>query len=1188
MSTNQAARRATPRSTSPAKKIRVVTSSLRSTNLERDVSGDPLPPLMVGRRAQETLGRITGALTDQTRTRAWSVTGPYGCGKSTLALLLEALLGPNDGRRAQALQYVSAADCKLANQFSVVWSDAGPHGFLTAVATARREPIGATVGRALSNAAMRRWGRKTPKNVRDTLAAIEAASVSSAQILQAVRTLCTYSPILLVIDEFGKNLEYLGEHSNSIASNNRGSDDDLFLLQELAEAGSGTTGLPVFLLTLQHMSFLDYASHATQLQRREWAKIQGRFEDITMTTDVGDAVRLIARSLDHTHVSRTHRRLITSHADAVARAWTEHGLDCVLSSDPDLFAALYPVHPLVAVAAPLLAAQIGQNDRSLTGFLASDEPHTVHSFLATSPVDYSSPEMPTVRLPRLYDYFLNSGRTTLFASSSASRWIEIDTRIGEAHGLPDADLDIIKTIGLLNLIDSAGALRASLGLIHFALSEESGAPALEHLRSQLNSLIDRGFLVYRDFNDEYRVWWGSDVDIRKRIDDIQLRCDDSAVIELVQTHLPPAVVAGQHSQQTGMLRHFVTRVSAASTDIVGPTSDSGTDGLLIFHVGSHCELPMIQTPLPVAIGTSDAAGQVLDAGREVFALSELSRDDAIDSVARREVVERLSQATSTLAATLAAAFQPTREGTHWRLITAGQDPHDGCRSTLLNARSMAGVVSEACRLTYRHTPVIRNEMLGRHQLTSQGAKARRELMTRMIDQPRQQYLGITGFGPERAMYGGVLEYLDLHRETAEPGVFELAPPPEQGSLHPAWCALVEQLRRAEQQLPLTDMFANLVAPPFGLKMGAAPVIVLAALLVYGDDIAVFEDGTYQPRLTVDIVERLTKSPQRFTVKSVGETSGQRRRVLELLAEQFADSAVRPGAARNRNGLLLNVTQALLDRVRGLNRYSRQTKRLSHDAIAVRTTLLAAHDPDDLIFRGLPEALGIKAVPRRSRRVDDGHARNYAARLARAVDELAGSDARLRGEALNHIAATFRLPSDLPNLRRDLAARCRGFAGALLEPRLKGLVALALNDQLSDDEWLDPLVIRIAGTALNDWDDSVVDDFPRQVLEISRALDRISHLYQSAQLDADAQPFTAELLTLTTPDGREERTMIYTPVDAQRTASECAKSALAEAEAKLGPDGARILLAAITRELLGSEAPTTTSNSGLSDAVEMLR
>ena len=53
----------------------------------------------------------------------------------------------------------------------------------------------------------------------------------------------------------------------------------------------------------------------------------------------------------------------------------------------------------------------------------------------------------------------------------------------------------------------------------------------------------------------------------------------------------------------------------------------------------------------------------------------------------------------------------------------------------LTARSLAGIVSAACDIAYPHTPHIRNEMLGRHQLTSQGAKARRELITAMLTRP---------------------------------------------------------------------------------------------------------------------------------------------------------------------------------------------------------------------------------------------------------------------------------------------------------------------------------------------------------------------------------------------------------------------------------------------------------------------
>src|SRR5690606_35802879 len=127
--------------------------------------------------------------------------------------------------------------------------------------------------------------------------ALDEPQAGSAEVIAAVRALCAEGPVLLVIDEFGKSLEHLaarGEFPDAQA--------DVFLLQELAEVGAGTRGLPLHILTLQHLAFGDYASRTTTLQGREWAKIQGRFEDITMTTHLGDAVHLIQRTLDHSDV----------------------------------------------------------------------------------------------------------------------------------------------------------------------------------------------------------------------------------------------------------------------------------------------------------------------------------------------------------------------------------------------------------------------------------------------------------------------------------------------------------------------------------------------------------------------------------------------------------------------------------------------------------------------------------------------------------------------------------------------------------------------------------------------------------------------------------------------------------------------------------------------------------------------
>ncbi|WP_197701740.1 ATP-binding protein [Micromonospora echinospora] len=1163
--------------------IRIVSSQLRSTNLERDVIDAQLGPIYIGVRAQDMLDRVTAALEDRTRTRAWALTGPYGTGKSTQALLIAALLGRDAARRAEADRRLAAASTTLAERFAAARERCAPNGMIGAIATARRESLFDTLARALRNGAAQAWPtRRTPKSVTAALTDLDAPDAGSEHIIAAVRALCSDSPLLLVIDEFGKSLEHLaarGEFADGQA--------DVFLLQELAEAGAGTRGLPLHLLTLQHLSFGDYASRATNLQSREWAKIQGRFEDITMTTHLGDAVHLIQRTLDHSEVSPEAATLIRNHAESAEQVWTAQGLDGVMAADADLFASVYPLHPLTVAVAPLLAGQIGQHDRSLTGFIASDEPHTVARFLAQHSRKAPS-RASTVRLADVFDFFLGAGRTTLLASANASRWIEIDTRISEANGLPEDDQEVLKTIGLLNLVDASGALRASLDTVLFALTDPTDTAdpqARQALWERIDGLIDRNFLVHREFSDEYRVWQGSDVDLGAEIQTLIERCDDHTAVNVVNRYLPVAVVAGRHSQSTGMLRHFITSASDAETGTVtGCQIGEPADGMLLFHFGDESTIPTVNSPLPVAVGISGDAKTVLAAARYLHALEELSYNDDYDAVARRELTERIAQANAELATRVAAAFTPNLLAPNWHLMAPNdngtvQRPRG---AEPLAARSLAGVVSAACDAIYPYTPEIRNEMLGRHQLTSQGAKARRELMEAMLTRPTQANLGIDGYGPERAMYGGVLQYLGLHQPVKTTSIVSLdtlvpyafsAPKPE-SSLAPAWRALSELLAGSETPVSLDRVLHFFMAPPYGIKAGMAPLVVLATLLVGEQDLAVFEEGTYQPRLTPALIERMVKAPNTFAVKTINAGTGPRKQAINEIANLLdvgAPSSSRPGV---RNAALLAVARELLDKVRVLSPYAQRTKNLSREADAVRTALREAREPDVLIFDALPAALGLPAVPVRGK-ADKQAAQQYAASLATALAEIADIDQRLQRTVITAIATAFRLPDGLSELRAGLAQHTEALLDvSLIEARLRGLITITHEATISDDQWLDMAVVRIAGRGMGDWRDTDAAAFPQQAAAMSKNLDRVGHLYQSEQLQEGTQPYSVRLLTLTGADGREDHARVHIPDALRDKAHELARTVLAEARDNLGAQGERILLAMLAEALI-SDAPAGT-------------
>ena len=66
----------------------------RSVHLERDFYAEnPLDGYVVSVTARETLRRLISALENPSASKAWSLTGPYGSGKSAFALFAAKLLG---------------------------------------------------------------------------------------------------------------------------------------------------------------------------------------------------------------------------------------------------------------------------------------------------------------------------------------------------------------------------------------------------------------------------------------------------------------------------------------------------------------------------------------------------------------------------------------------------------------------------------------------------------------------------------------------------------------------------------------------------------------------------------------------------------------------------------------------------------------------------------------------------------------------------------------------------------------------------------------------------------------------------------------------------------------------------------------------------------------------------------------
>ena len=259
----------------------------RSVNIALDFDApDALKGYVLTRLTKAVLERIGTGLGKGSRNRSWSITGPYGAGKSACVLFIAQLLAypPNHTVRSLLEQQNGGLSERLLAQIPGLRQG----GFAIVPMVGSRQHLSTTLLKGLLDAlaafpasreldAHTRYLRKLyDQTLADApispLMLVEAVQ-KTAQLLRAVDP--AIQGLILIWDELGKSLEYAALNPEQA---------DIGLLQALAEMAARSEEPVIGLLTILHQAFEHYAVTLSPSQQREWSKVQGRFEDIVFSS----------------------------------------------------------------------------------------------------------------------------------------------------------------------------------------------------------------------------------------------------------------------------------------------------------------------------------------------------------------------------------------------------------------------------------------------------------------------------------------------------------------------------------------------------------------------------------------------------------------------------------------------------------------------------------------------------------------------------------------------------------------------------------------------------------------------------------------------------------------------------------------------------------------------------------------
>ena len=1048
---------------------------------------------------------------------AFTWTGPYGSGKSSLVIALSSLLNGNIDKRKNAASLIGEDTAEA------IWGALPPHakGWHILPIVGRRDRPEQLTGEAIESMGLikgqqrRSWNEK---QVLDALCDIAARNPRSS------------GGLMVFIDEMGKFLEGAARDGS-----------DVYFFQQLAEIAS-RSDRRLIVVGILHQAFDEYSHRLSREMRDEWSKIQGRFVDLPVNAGVDEQIGLLGRAIKSDHRPEAPSPLSEGVAALTNRATSD--------DLPQLLEDCWPLHPVVAcLLGPISRRRFGQNQRSIFGFLNSTEPRGFQDFLRSAQDgELYPPDL-------LWDYLSFNLEPSIMASPDGHRWaLAVDAlERCQALGGEELHLRLLKIIALIDLFKERSGLVANAAALRWALPAYGDG----EITSALEALQTWSLLIYRKFNDAYSVFEGSDFDIDDAVGRMLASMADVDFVRLNAIAGLQPIVAKRHYHETGALRWFdvaiapLAEVQATAAEHCPQHGAVGTFLLAVptqgepANVASHIVQSAVSNVHDgnLVIGLPQGVWNFTSLSQELLAIEQV-RDESPqlqgDRVARREVEARLSALRGYIESELSRAL----DNAHWY---AKDKP--GVRLTQAQRN---GLASELADRRFDASPRLNNELLNRVKPSSSAVAARNALLRRMVQNEGEARLGIEGFPAEGGLFTSLLEVSRVYQQADEGWAFVA---PTAGSNDPcnltlAWQAATEILEsNRHRTVPLAEIYDIWRKLPFGIKDGLLPVLAAAFILSKRRELAFYRQSIFQAHIADLDMEYLARDPNSVQLRWM-DLSEEARALLSEMAGIVRDL----DPANTLPDLKpIDVARGLVSIYDRLPPWVGHTQGLSANAKQVRQLFKQANDPNSLIFDDIPQRLSDRTG------LDKGNTLRHISDNVRAgLTELRDAYPAMLRRLRETLLAELQVPNASPPLLAELRARAENVRQLSGNHRLEAFIVRLAQFQGSDRD-----MESLASMATNKPPPTWVDfDIDRATVGLAEMAQEFKNLESYAHVKGRSDKRHAMAVTVGMNGSRATVQDVFDVTDLERSEVELLIEQVNKALEDSGEQRRNIILAAL--------------------------
>lgn len=663
-----------------------------------------------------------------------------------------------------------------------------------------------------------------------------------------------YAGIYIIFDEFSKYIE--GHTIEGFA-------DDMKVLQDMCELCNASKDEQLHLTCVAHKSIKTYGSALPSEILNSFKGVEGRLKEIYFVVSSQNNYELISDAISKFPVFDTWAKANQTYTTMIEETYTLKAFSSLFTQmdyNKIVGKGCFPLTPVAAMLLLNLSEKIAQNERTIFTYIASKDTNGLARHVEKVKDDNF------VGVDSVYNYFVPLFKEEVQVGIH-HEWLKADYALSQIENASEAA--VIKCIAIIRMINNADEIVASEKFIALASGLDKS-----HVQAALAHLCELKLIEFKPRTGAYEFKNNVGVDVEQAIADcIKKRfskADSCCVLSDVVKE--KYVLPKKHNQTYCMTRYFnfayMTYAQYMNlVDLSYLTWPNRPDGVIIMIMPSNdidrvaveqhtreIADPCLITCLPNTAATCDEIAKYYLA---VTSLRDSSTFIEDNLVIRKELEKIAEETVQTLNEWVRDTYYPL------------QNIYGMNGQIAMGPKGLNRLVSDICDAAYHFTPRINHELINRHEVTAQIAKARNTILGELLDgKDISKY--DDGTSAESTIYRAVM----IHTRNDE-------------NLRQARTELDQFVASCVNRRVSFDIIVNrLTKAPYGMRRGVLPFYILDSLLRL-ENMPIIYLNKKEVVLDLETINNIVKNPKDYSLYVELETA-QKAEYIRALEGLFAD------------------------------------------------------------------------------------------------------------------------------------------------------------------------------------------------------------------------------------------------------------------------------------------------------------